>query len=786
MESFKRVFVVLVAVVGFQTFAADPLDTWHWRMPSPGVNQLRSVVWGADRYVAVGENGSAVFSPNGKDWFPSASGTAFDLVSVAFGNGKFVAVGELGELLISSDGKAWLPQASGTFANLHAIAFGSDRWVAVGDFGTIVTSTNAIDWLTAASGGATWRDIAWGNGSFLAVGGTMKYANGQNGEGSPQAALSSNGTLWRAFDPTLGSAVWFKSCSFGNGRFLISTSLGNVLTSTDLTRWSSAQTTAWTGFTKMAYGNGEYLGFPAANSFLGTAPFRSIDGAFWNQEPAEQGLQVLSGAAFGGQGWVLVGGLESWSAPSIIHSAASGGWRSRLKINPFLFGPVRRSGDWFFASAAYDPNQKGLSLWRSLDGIEWLFKPNANSGEWSLPSFGKGIYVTAGPAGLLGISTNGADWAVTQTPTTNHLRQVEFANELFVAVGDRGTVLTSTNGTNWNRQSAPTDTRLTTVVWNAGRWVASGPDATAEPARDPLEQVQHPAGAALISSDAILWQTTRTNGFAQILPFKTGFFTSAGLKSENGEVWSTVRTNADQNVGWLALGSSGDELLGAQFDGRSPSPGLLSSDDGTNWTPHLVPFPMAPTHAGVYLFGGVAFGRGTWLVSHGSGALIQSDPVKPSPPTLASVPIRITGGPGDTGLVRVQASGSSPLLYQWSRNGISIAGETNQFLMIEASDSPTNRFRVTVSNAFGSTNSADVAITAPARPELKLVRQNSNWLEVKGTPGRRYVAEQSGNLGSSTNWTSIGLVEIDCDFPAYLSVDLPADTNRFFRAVAEP
>lgn len=447
------------------------------------------------------------------------------------------------------------------------------------------------------------------------------------------------------------------------------------------------------------------------------------------------------------------------------------------------FGPIRFSGDRFFLSPLAYPAFSGVCFWHSKDGVIWNQNPGPGVGTFSTPAYGNGMFISAGQAGQCALSTNGWDWSVFGTGQTNDLNDVEFGAGAFTAVGGLGTLLTSTNGTNWTSLDGKTDCRLATVAWNSGRWVASGYDATASHGRPEGVEVVHPRGVVLVSTNGLDWKIAQTNGYARVVRFKQGFASSGSHLSDDGETWRTPNRTLSY-IG--ALGSSGDTLFGSSYGSYSVGTGLYSTSDGTNWIRRQIPLATGAGNGGYYFLGQAAFGRGTWVICHSSGALIQSDPVTPETPSLVEEPQTVAGSSGATAYLRVRALGTSPLSYQWARNGQPISGGTNQFLALPASEDPTNRFRVTVSNAFGSTNSADVAITAPARPELKLVRQSSNWLEVKGTPGRRYVAQQSGDLGSSTNWTSIGLVEIDGDFPASLSVDLPADTNRFFRAVAEP
>src|SRR5690349_23669841 len=47
---------------------ASPLDHWHWRNPLPQGNTLKSIVFAAGRFVAVGDAGAVVTSIDGLNW----------------------------------------------------------------------------------------------------------------------------------------------------------------------------------------------------------------------------------------------------------------------------------------------------------------------------------------------------------------------------------------------------------------------------------------------------------------------------------------------------------------------------------------------------------------------------------------------------------------------------------------------------------------------------------------------------------------------------------------------
>lgn len=111
-------------------------------------------------FVSVGNTGSIVSSnADGTTWTARTSGVGQALNSVAYGNGLFVAVGDAGVILTSPDGTNWTTRAGAnamTTYNFLSVAYGNGRWIATT---SAAVSTNAGGGLYTSTDGITWRPI---------------------------------------------------------------------------------------------------------------------------------------------------------------------------------------------------------------------------------------------------------------------------------------------------------------------------------------------------------------------------------------------------------------------------------------------------------------------------------------------------------------------------------------------------------------------------------------------------------------------------------------------------
>ena len=273
------------------------------RYGSTSVKEVRvgnRLVWSPEaNFVAVGQNGRVMYSPDGCSWYSGAAGTA-NLMSVCYGNGRFVAVGEDGAYATSTDGKTWTVGSKGSGV-WNRVCYGNGNFVAVGctskeyfeGMGVIMYSPDGISWTVKnTSTGDTWRtwyDVCFGDGKFAAVG--MRHVDyTSRSDEFPRAAYSTSLTTWQERDVSLDTTS-FTSIVYDGAKFVAaccgydekaSKDFTAVVSSTNVTSWkilASLQVESQSG-SKMCFGKSQGGIYAFVNGSLNYTT--STDASTWH------------------------------------------------------------------------------------------------------------------------------------------------------------------------------------------------------------------------------------------------------------------------------------------------------------------------------------------------------------------------------------------------------------------------------------------------------------------------------------------------------------------------
>jgi hypothetical protein len=329
--------------------ADDPAtlgNTWVVAASAPTAaanKHLYDVEWGGGRFVAVGEGGTILSSPDGESWTAAVSGVSTALRAIVWAPpangqaGRFVAVGDRGTVLISPDAETWTPGASGSEGTL------------------------------AISAGVMLTDVAW-NGTVFAAVGYQHFCSGPCLGGLPKAAkeaccvpsystqntiaTSSDGITWIARSSesiglgsvTPSSNLWQAVAAAGDGRLIALKSAGSALISPDGVNWVAGATVGLGGFTSLAWGGTPpnqgwvAVGGQSGSLSSGGQIKVSADGSSWHLQ--ESPGPFLNAVIWTGSRFVAVG-----AGGSCFVSDASGTWMSHsVGTSLTLYGVAYRTG----------------------------------------------------------------------------------------------------------------------------------------------------------------------------------------------------------------------------------------------------------------------------------------------------------------------------------------------------------------------------------------------------------------------------------------------------------
>jgi hypothetical protein len=149
----------------------------------------------------------------------------------------------------------------------------------------------------------------------------------------------------------------------------------------------------------------------------------------------------------------------------------------------------------------------------------------------------------------------------------------------------------------------------------------------------------------------------------------------------------------------------------------------------------------------------------------------------PTPPVISTQPTSQSVTVGGTAVFSVSAVGTSPLTYQWSFDGASIANATNATLsLIDVQSGQAGNYAVQVSNRYGSTNSTVATLTLNLAPQCDPVPAGIVAWWPGNTGANDIIGEANGTLLGGAS-IAPGLVDDAFDLPpgGYVSVpDNPA------------
>jgi hypothetical protein len=125
-------------------------------------------------------------------------------------------------------------------------------------------------------------------------------------------------------------------------------------------------------------------------------------------------------------------------------------------------------------------------------------------------------------------------------------------------------------------------------------------------------------------------------------------------------------------------------------------------------------------------------------------------------PSIVTGPVSQIVCPGEQVAFEVQATGESPLSYQWSLNSTNIAGATNSSYSITNSAGAGGTYAVNVSNSYGSSNaSATLTVVQPTNP-IVIISQPTNLSSSAGSTATFNVVVSNNQCDLTYQWVKAG------------------------------
>jgi len=452
--------------------------------------------------------------------------------------------------------------------DLRSVAFGDGTFVAVGRLGTIMTSTNGQFWEMRKSGvGAQLNQLIYAQGAFVTV-------------GSGGTILSStNGTDWVSHPTSVSYDL--RGVVFAGGKYVIvgfyfieaSGAAGKlILTSDRLEQWTVKQYPSSQPLNQVTYGNGFFL---AVSGGVPATILASTNGVDWS-DLSRDDIYRLTAVGFGNGVFVAVNDSGNiWTSADRTNwlNQTIGGFPAMSSVSfvddQFLVPGNQAVGNtrviltstdgtnWAgFDSTAADPlfavtgGERGYvavgqhgEIVNSSDAVAWTNQTTYLFGHGDLFST-----VTFGKGrfvavgGYIGASTDGVTWAMSNATVPDLLTDVTFGGGRFLAAGLKGNILWSDDGLTWQSAQIAPEIQLTSCAYGSGVYLVAGISAGPSPTD---------TGWLLASTNLIDWQTVyhATNRYHLRIAYGNGrFVVSAPLQrlalvSSNGLDWTEVSTD---------------------------------------------------------------------------------------------------------------------------------------------------------------------------------------------------------------------------------------------------
>ena len=497
------------------------------------------------------------------------------------------AAGALGQAC----GQDWQwanPQPQGF--TLHDVAWGNGTFVAIGEAGTILVSQDGQSWSVVQWGVfAKLSAVCFDGSQFIAVGegGTM-IASGDGTSWSSRSSGTSVGLHAIAHSPSAYVAVGYDWAPYPGQ--------GVILASHDGLQWEEIAGGSNPFLFSVTWADSRFVATGQDIDSQDPVVLTSPDGEAWEEASPDPAVP-LHRLAYGLGLIVAAGDTGLYTSSDAIH------WTEQSIVFywPVTFLDIAFSTQGFIAVGGPSSNSNG-AIFTSPDGVTWTDRTPQGSLILNLEgvAYGGGRYAAVGIGGYSLVSEDASEWEPVWTSLEPWiwLREVAYGARHYVAVGsfspcdDEAGILSSDDGTIWTVRLTTGCTALTGITYADGRFLAVG----------------YP-GKVFTSTDGAAWNEQTLE--LQASPYKVAYGNSryvavnggSGiLLSLDGTTWTERTLPGDIQLEEITYAAS---LFVAGGRDVSYKGVIMTSPDGSMWSRHDLGIPGGVT--------GVAFGSGRFV-----------------------------------------------------------------------------------------------------------------------------------------------------------------------------
>ena len=399
---------------------------------------------------------------------------------------------------------------------------------------------------TAASANM-WVDIAYGNGTFVAV----------SWDGTDRVMTSPDGVTWTA--RSAATVEFWTSVTYGNGLFVVVSGNGLVMTSPDGVTWTSRTGESMSGVNRVTYGNGLFV---AVAAFGANRVMTSPDGVTWTARPGVQSkwLSVTHGNG------VFVAVAEA-GTDRVMTSPDGVTWTARSAAAASEWYSVTFGNGLFVAVSA-----AGLVM-TSPDGVTWTARSAPSASMWLSVAFGGGLFVAVAGAGTDQVmtSSDGVTWTGRSAADASFWYSVVYGNGQFVAIAMSGTYQVMTSPVPEALvPAAPTSLSATLGVGSASIAFTAGGDGGSA-----ITKYQAKVGSGawtdVVGTTSPITVTGLTNYATVNIKLRAVNAVGAGAASTWVKVWPRIA--GPSSISGVAVGTS---KIRASFSALTPAGGTTS------------------------------------------------------------------------------------------------------------------------------------------------------------------------------------------------------------------